>query len=50
MDVLDFAKILNTTGETSGFDRDDFHHEIEKRAAKARLPNQTAQQAYAKDA
>jgi hypothetical protein len=46
MDILDFAKILNATGEPGGLDKGDLHREIEKRAAAARLPHQSAQQAY----
>jgi hypothetical protein len=44
--ILDFAKHLNATGQPCGLDKDIVHREIEKRASAARLPNQTAQQAY----
>jgi hypothetical protein len=46
VDMLGFAKIANNTGETSGFDRDDFHHEIQKRAAATRVNGETSAQAY----
>jgi hypothetical protein len=46
VDMLGFAKILNNTGEACGFDRDDFHHEIEKRAAATRVNGETSAQAY----
>jgi hypothetical protein len=46
VDILGFAKILNNTGEASGFTRDDFHHEIQKRAAATRLSGETSAQAY----
>jgi hypothetical protein len=46
MDTLDFAKILHTTGNACGFDRDDFHREIEKRAAETRSSRESEAQAY----
>jgi hypothetical protein len=46
MDNVDFAKILNTTGNACGRDRDDFHEEIEKRAAATRRAGESAEKAY----
>jgi hypothetical protein len=46
VDTLDFAKILNNTGESCGFDRDDFHREIQKRAAETRSSHESEAQAY----
>lgn len=45
VDTLGFAKILLNTGH-SGLTRDDYHAEIEKRAAKNRLPHETVEQSY----
>jgi hypothetical protein len=47
VDMLAFAKILKNTGETSGFTREDFHAEIQKRAEGTRRPGQSSAQAYA---
>src|SRR6516164_657307 len=47
VDMLAFAKILKNTGETSGFTREDFHAEIQKRAEGIRRPGQSSAQAYA---
>jgi len=46
MDVFDFAKILISTGNACGFDRDVYHREIEKRAAATKRPGESAAQAY----
>jgi hypothetical protein len=46
MDDLDFAKILLNTGESSGRTKDDFHREIEKRAAEIRRAGESPQQSY----
>jgi hypothetical protein len=46
MDTVDFAKILNETGNPSGLNRDDFHRAIEKRAKETRLDGETSAQSY----
>jgi hypothetical protein len=53
VDVLDIAKSVNQRAALGldqhfmGLDQGHFHAEITKRAAKARLPNQSKEQAYA---
>jgi hypothetical protein len=45
--MIGFARILKNTGEASGFTREDFHAEIQKRAEATRRHGQSSAQAYA---
>jgi hypothetical protein len=48
MDMVHFAKILSTTGESCGLDRDDYHREIEKRSSATKRPGESEAQSYAR--
>jgi hypothetical protein len=48
MSILTFAKILADGGVAPGLTRNDFHREIQKRAASIRRAGETAEQAYAR--
>lgn len=50
MNTVDFAKILNMTGNASGLTRDVFHAELMKLAKASQRENETVEQAYRRTA